>query len=57
MLLVICPGFSTNYFYKNGGKLKLFGHKEGHKHLCSLAICAKSSSNLPIMEKTYQKFQ
>jgi hypothetical protein len=54
MLIVICPGFGSNYFLKND-KIEIFGHKEAPKPLSSLAICAKSSSNLPIMEETYQK--
>jgi hypothetical protein len=49
MLVVICPGFSSNYFFKNE-KLEIFGHKEVPERLCSLAICAKSSPNLPIMD-------
>jgi hypothetical protein len=51
MLVVICPSFSSIYFCKTENL-----DKEGPKPLCSTAILAKSSSNLPIMEKKYQKF-
>jgi hypothetical protein len=57
MLVVICPGFGSNFCLKNN-KTAIFGNKElAPKPLSSLAICAKSSSNLPIMEETYRKFQ
>jgi hypothetical protein len=56
MLVVIGPGFGSNYFLKND-KIQICGHKEAPKPISSLAICAKSSSNLPLMEETYQKFQ
>jgi len=56
MLIVICPGFGSNYFLKSD-KIEIFGPKEAPKPLSSLAICAKSSSNLPLVEETYQKYQ
>jgi hypothetical protein len=51
MLVVICPGFSSIYFLKID-EIKIFELKEDPKPLCSVAICAKSSLNLSIMDET-----
>jgi hypothetical protein len=51
MLVVICPGFSSIYFLKID-EIKIFGFKEDPKPLCPFAICAKSSSTLPILDET-----
>jgi hypothetical protein len=56
MLVVICPGFGSNYFLKSD-KIKIFEPKEAPKPLSFLAICAESSSNLPIMEETYENIE
>jgi hypothetical protein len=57
MLVVFCPGFGSNFFLKNDKTENFKNKDDAAKPLSSLAICAKSSSNLPIMEETYHEFQ
>ena len=47
---------SISYLFRSE-RHEIFKFKKVDEHYCSVPICAKSSSNLPILEGTYEECQ